>query len=74
MGLELWDNEDIEKIENVLLSLHQATLQAGVDGEYRRGFESALISVALAFGIDLHTMNSTLRLPVSLQEERKQLP
>ena len=49
MGLDLWDRGDIE---NTLLSLHQATLQSGVDGDYRRGFEAALVSVALAFGLD----------------------
>ena len=48
MGLDLWDKDDIE---NVLLSLHQTTLQSGVDGDYRRGFEAALMGLALAFGI-----------------------
>ena len=50
MSLDLWDRGDIE---NTLLSLHQATLQSGVDGEYRRGYEAALVSVALACGVEL---------------------
>jgi len=53
MGLNLWDKEDIE---NILLSLHQATLQSGADGEYGRGYEAALVSVALAFGVELKTV------------------
>ena len=52
MSLDLWDKDGIE---NVLLSLHQTTLQAGVDGDYRRGFEAALVGLALAFGIALAT-------------------
>ena len=51
MGLDLWGKEDIK---NVLLSLRQATLQSGVDGDYRRGFEAALASTALAFGLATH--------------------
>ena len=54
MGLDLlWDEDDIK---NTLLSLHQATLQSGVDGEYLRGYESALVSIALACGVELKTL------------------
>ena len=49
MSLDLWDKADIE---NVLLSLHQTTLQSGANGDYRRGFEAALVGLALAFGLD----------------------
>lgn len=71
MGLDLWDIEDIE---NILLSLHQATLQARADGDYRRGYEAALISTALAFGIDLKPvpeMQATqLAIPKQFRERR----
>jgi len=48
-GLELFFKDDIL---NILTSLHQATLQSGAEGEYRRGYEAALLSMALAFGLD----------------------
>ena len=50
MSLGVWFDYDIQ---NILISLYQSTLQSGVDGEYRRGYEAALVSTALAFGIEL---------------------
>jgi len=48
MGLDIFFREDIE---HILLAARQAMLDAGGDGEFRRGFEAALIAVALATGI-----------------------
>lgn len=68
MGLDLWGKEDIE---NVLLSLHQTTLQSGVDGDYRRGFEAALVGLALAFGIEVMTTAGGRGIPPALPEPRR---
>ena len=51
-GQNIWFKADIK---NTLHSLYHATLQTGVDGDYRRGYEAALLSVALAFGIEVET-------------------
>ena len=50
MGLDIFFKDDIK---NILVALHQTTLQSGADGEYRRGYEAALVSLALAVGIQL---------------------
>ena len=65
MSLDLWGKEDIE---NVLLSLHQTTLQSGADGDYQRGFEAALVALALAFGIEVNTAADGRKLPPALPE------
>lgn len=66
-GLDLWGKDDIE---NVLLSLHQTTLQSGADGDYQRGFEAALVGLALAFGIEVTTAADGRRLPPALPGPR----
>ena len=61
MGLDLWGKEDIQ---NTLSALHQTMLRSGADGDYRRGFEAALLSTALAFGLnprhDLMTLTEAI--------------
>jgi len=52
-GLGLFFKDDIL---NILLALHQTTLQSGVDGEYRRGYDAALIAIAMAMGISLEVI------------------
>ena len=42
-------------IRAVLLALHQTIVQSGADGEFLRGYETALIAVALAHGVELET-------------------
>lgn len=59
MSLDLWGKDDIR---NILLALHQTTLQSGIDGEYQRGFEAALVGLALAFGITLTILNTQQQL------------
>ena len=49
-GLDIFFKDNIK---NILVALHQTTLQSGVAGDYRRGYEAALVSLALAFGIKL---------------------
>ena len=50
MSLDIWFKSDLR---NVLVGLHQSIMQTGVDGEFRRGYEAALISFALALGIEV---------------------
>lgn len=49
MSLEIYYPQDIQ---NVLLAAEQATIEAGADGEYLRGYMAALNTLALAFGVD----------------------
>ena len=56
MGLDIWFSDDIR---NVLLSSRQTMLATGGDGEYRRGFEAALVTLALAFGLDVRDIGPT---------------
>ena len=64
MKRELWFADDIGQ---VLLAARTNLLLAGVDGDYRRGFEAALVTVAIALGLadaankfvgDLETQNT----------------
>ena len=59
MGLGGFFKDDIK---NILVALYQTTLQSGVGGDYRRGYEAALVSTALAFGITLTILNAQQQL------------
>ena len=70
MGLDIWFRDDIR---NVLLAARQTMLATGGDGEYRRGFEAALVTLALAFGLDVRDIGPTWRpaLAAEIQAERR---
>ena len=58
-GLDIFFKDDLK---NILVALHQTTLQSGADGEYRRGYEAALVSLALAFGLTLTILDTQQQL------------
>lgn len=47
MGLDLWFRKDIAR---ALAAAHEGMVRAGVNDEYRRGFEDALRVLAVNFG------------------------
>jgi len=54
-GLGVWFREDIR---HILLATRLGMLNSGGDGEYRRGFEAALVVVAQSIGIEQEGLNS----------------
>ena len=44
---------DLDRLRNTLLAARQSVLLAGADGSWLHGYESALVTIAVSFGLDL---------------------